>query len=361
MKINIIGAGPAGLYFAIYIKNKIPTAEITLYEKKAREAENGLGYVIQQELVQDLYQLDQEHIGELLEETSNQWNTAEIIAKEECLKIKFPLSAGLKRKTLITYLQKLAENRKIKINYNTILTPNNIEELRRSADLLVGADGIHSIVREQYKNHFEISTINGSNSFLWLKTKNRREYMNIALNEYKNNAYVTTSYPIGQDNTNCTILECNTKSLEETGFNNENGLTNIRTAVAQSFFNVLSPYTIEEQQLRWLTNNLNNCNNLSFDNIALIGESGIFPHYSMGAGLTCTFVASQHLADYIKQTDNTKEAIRIYNNTITPFLKNTQTQSLNKMKWLENINNHYKSLDGYDLINSFRFSQGRKE
>ena len=43
MKINIIGAGPAGMYFAIDIKQRVPSAEVTVLEKASRDGENGLG------------------------------------------------------------------------------------------------------------------------------------------------------------------------------------------------------------------------------------------------------------------------------------------------------------------------------
>ena len=45
MKITIIGAGPAGLYFALLAKKHDPSHEITIYEQNARGATYGWGVV----------------------------------------------------------------------------------------------------------------------------------------------------------------------------------------------------------------------------------------------------------------------------------------------------------------------------
>ena len=45
MKINIIGGGPAGLYFAILMKKANPANEITVYERNGPDDTFGWGVV----------------------------------------------------------------------------------------------------------------------------------------------------------------------------------------------------------------------------------------------------------------------------------------------------------------------------
>ena len=45
MKIKILGAGPAGLYFAALMKRDDPRHEITIYERNPRDATWGFGVV----------------------------------------------------------------------------------------------------------------------------------------------------------------------------------------------------------------------------------------------------------------------------------------------------------------------------
>ena len=45
MKINIIGGGPAGMYFAILMKKADPAHEITVYERNGPDDTFGWGVV----------------------------------------------------------------------------------------------------------------------------------------------------------------------------------------------------------------------------------------------------------------------------------------------------------------------------
>ena len=45
MKINIIGAGPAGLYFALLMKQQSPDHEITIFERDGPDDTYGWGIV----------------------------------------------------------------------------------------------------------------------------------------------------------------------------------------------------------------------------------------------------------------------------------------------------------------------------
>ena len=48
MKIRIIGAGPAGLYFAALMKQDDPAHDIVIHERGARGATSGFGVVLRQ-------------------------------------------------------------------------------------------------------------------------------------------------------------------------------------------------------------------------------------------------------------------------------------------------------------------------
>ena len=49
MKISIIGGGPGGLYFAILMKKRWPSCDISVYERNAPDSSFGFGVVFSDE------------------------------------------------------------------------------------------------------------------------------------------------------------------------------------------------------------------------------------------------------------------------------------------------------------------------
>ena len=58
MKIGIVGGGPAGLYFALLMKNLNPAYEIRLLEQNPDDATYGWGVVFSDRAVSFLEQID---------------------------------------------------------------------------------------------------------------------------------------------------------------------------------------------------------------------------------------------------------------------------------------------------------------
>jgi len=183
MNVNIVGAGPAGTYFAIALKQRVPSAKITLLEKGSQDKQNGLGYVLQQRNLQELFRIDNKVVEHLKSETTDVWNHVEIEAKGHTMPVEFPPSIGIRRSKLMTYLRSLAEDSGVEIKYDVRLSVKDIDALKVSSDLLVGADGINSIVRERYVDEIGLNTIVGSNSFAWLSANTNKAITRVVLTE----------------------------------------------------------------------------------------------------------------------------------------------------------------------------------
>ena len=65
MKINIIGGGPAGLYFAILMKQADPAHDITVYERNGPDDTFGWGVVFSGKTLANLRAADQETHAEI--------------------------------------------------------------------------------------------------------------------------------------------------------------------------------------------------------------------------------------------------------------------------------------------------------
>ena len=78
MKIQILGAGPAGLYFAALMKQLDPRHEITIFERGPRHATWGFGVVFSDRALEFLRQDD-----EALYLSSADWMTRNMLGRIE--------------------------------------------------------------------------------------------------------------------------------------------------------------------------------------------------------------------------------------------------------------------------------------
>ena len=82
MKINIIGGGPAGLYFAILMKKSNPKHQITIYERNGPDDTFGWGVVFSGKTLANLRAADQESHAEITR-NFEAWDNVDVVRDQE--------------------------------------------------------------------------------------------------------------------------------------------------------------------------------------------------------------------------------------------------------------------------------------
>ena len=164
MNIAIIGAGPAGLYFAILAKKSFPDARIEVTERNQPDDTFGFGIVLSDETLANLRRADQPTWRAIAADFAY-WDNIYTHFKGHVLKSSGHGFSGIRRLTLLQILQARAAELGIAIRYG-------VEDAgiaaHRDADLLVVADGISSGVREALKDRFLPEVDLRTNRFTWL-------------------------------------------------------------------------------------------------------------------------------------------------------------------------------------------------
>src|SRR2546425_524659 len=80
------------------------------------------------------------------------WDNVDVVHRGEKVSIHGNSFSGIARIRLLKILQKRCEELGIRINFRTEIT--DIETLRRDCDLLIGADGLNSAVRQKFADRF---------------------------------------------------------------------------------------------------------------------------------------------------------------------------------------------------------------
>ena len=104
MNILCIGGGPAGLYFALLMKQQNPLHSITVVERNRPYDTFGWGVVLSDQTLDNLRQADP-HTARLIGDAFNHWDDIEVFFKGRSVRSTGHGFCGIGRKHLLNILQ----------------------------------------------------------------------------------------------------------------------------------------------------------------------------------------------------------------------------------------------------------------
>src|SRR5471032_3297321 len=166
MRIAILGAGPAGLYLSYLIKRRRPDADVTLIEQNTAGATFGFGVVFSDRALEFLRDDDPETYAAIAPQMES-WNDITLVHRNERTTVDGVGFAAIGRLKLLQLLQ--ARVRSVGIEPQFGRSVASLDEIG-DADLVVGADGVNSLVRRSFAEQFGASVVYLANRFAWFGT-----------------------------------------------------------------------------------------------------------------------------------------------------------------------------------------------
>ncbi len=171
MRVAIVGAGPAGLYLAYLLKRSKLKVEVEVFEQNPADATFGFGLVFSERALEFLNDEDPDTLT-AIRPALEHWNDSILIHKGREVRIDGMGYTGIGRLRLLQILQARAFSVGVEPKY--LHTIDNLETCG-DADLIVGADGVNSVVRRGYEDVFGTSVTYLTNRFAWFGTAKKFE------------------------------------------------------------------------------------------------------------------------------------------------------------------------------------------
>jgi len=171
MRVAIIGAGPAGLYLAYLLKRGKLKVEVEVFEQNPADATFGFGLVFSERALEFLNDEDPDTLA-TIRPALEHWHDSILVHKGEEVRIDGMGYTGIGRLRLLQILQ--ARARSVGVEPRYLYTIDELETCA-NADLIVGADGVNSVVRRSYENVFGTSVNYLTNRFAWFGTAKKFE------------------------------------------------------------------------------------------------------------------------------------------------------------------------------------------
>lgn len=353
MKLNIVGGGPSGLYFAILMKKQDAAHEITIYERNGPDDTFGWGVVFSGKTLANLREADAESHAEITSHFEA-WDNVDVVQGDSKISIHGNSFSGIARLRLLKILQQRAQQLGIRLIFNHEI--KDFETLRTSSDLLIGADGVNSGLRSFYSQYFLPDLDVRKHRYIWYGTHQLFHGLTLTFRENEAGVFASHSYKFSRD-TSTFIVECDPETWQRAGFSNMND-DEMRSYLHTVFRRDLGDEPLLSNNSKWINFVRVKNRNWFFDNVALLGDALHTAHFSIGSGTKLAMEDAIEMARCFQRHPDVDEALAEFDRVRRPVIDNYQVAAGESMEWFENAS-RYIGLSSWELAYSVMTRSGR--
>ena len=344
MRTVCLGGGPAGLYLALLLKKEDPAHHVTVYERNRPDDTFGFGVVFSDQTLQVLRSGDAATYDEIVDSFAH-WDDIEIHYRGQLLRSTGHGFSGLSRQKLLDILQRRCREHGVELIFQRELDSAAIAA-QRDADLLIGCDGVNSLVRSQYAAALRPSIDLRPNRFVWLGTSFPFSAFTFYFKEnqhglFRVHAYRYTQHD-GQDPTapqSTFIVECTEETFRNTGLQPQDEAGTIAYC-ERLFKDELRGHRLIGNRSFWRNFPTIRCESWVHENLALLGDAAHTAHFSIGSGTKLAMEDAIVLRDTLRQHPGTRRdqivaALQAYDATRRPMVESLQRAAQTSLEWFE--------------------------
>jgi len=335
MNINIIGGGPAGLYFAILMKKADPARRIRIYERNGPDDTFGWGVVFSGKTLANLRAADEESHAEITKQFEA-WDNVDVVHRDEKISIHGNSFSGIARLQLLKILQRRAEALGVEIEFRAEV--HDVDRLREECDFLVAADGVNSTVRLHYLEQLKPQLDLRAHRYIWYGTNQLFHGLTLTFRENTAGTFAAHSYKFNQQ-TSTFIVECDPHTWKKAGFDRMSD-DETRAYVGEVFATDLHGHELLSNNSKWIQFLLVKNEHWFFDNVVLLGDALHTAHFSIGSGTKLAMEDAIALAESFRQTSDVQSALTHFTKTRRPVIEEYQAAAFESMLWFENVSSY---------------------
>jgi 2-polyprenyl-6-methoxyphenol hydroxylase-like FAD-dependent oxidoreductase len=352
MKIRILGAGPAGLYFAALMKKQDPKHDIVIYERGPRDATWGFGVVFSDRALEFL-RADDEEMYQYLMPHMETWPDLTIVHNDTRIPIAGNGFAAIGRLEMLQLMYTYVEKLGVKIEFN--LEIKSLDEVG-GADLIVASNGAFSWVRTENEEKFGSTYDWRPNKFMWYGTSKVFDSLSLTFRETEHGVFCAHHYRYSPTMSTF-LVEVEDETWKNAGFETMSPEDTIRLC-EKVFAKDLAGAPIISNNSYWRNFPAIWNERWSFDNVVLIGDALRTAHFSIGSGTRLAMEDSVALAKAFRETSSVPAALARFQEMRQPPMKKIWDAANISLRWYEHMEELIK-LDPIDFAYSYMTRTGR--
>lgn len=360
MKIVVVGGGPSGLYLALLVRKRRPDWQVVVLEQNAPDATFGFGVVMADAGRNILRAADQESHDALLARMTL-IGCQVITVKEKAIVVDRPAQGGaIRRIDLLQVLRDAALRAGAEVRCDVRL--GAMDDLARlgldDADLVVGADGVNSVVRASFEQEFGTRRSHLTNRFAWFGVGKAFASSALVFREHQGGHFVAHCYPYSATESTF-VAECDAATWERFGLEQKSACER-KALFEQLFAPELGGHPLLENNSVWRQFPVIRNDRWVHGRHVLIGDAQTSAHPSIGSGTRIAMEDSIALADALTGSDRPlKDRLEQFVATRRPQKDKLVTASERSFMWYEEMARWMSSFSAEEFVYRFMTRTGR--
>ena len=339
MKVLCLGGGPAGLYFAISMKLRDPSHQVTVLERNRANDTFGWGVVLSDDALGRMQKNDSISTESIRSQFAY-WDDIAVVHNGNRTVSGGHGFAGIGRKVMLVILQARARELGVNMEFETEF--KSAEQYRHDYDIVVATDGINSLVRREYAEVFQPDVDVRKCKFVWLGTHAKFDDAFTFIFEKTKHGWVWAHVYQFDTETATFIIECLPETWDRWSFESMSKEETI--AVCERIFvkqlnghSLMSNATHLRGSAVWMQFPRVICDRWYHENVVLMGDAAATGHFSIGSGSRLAFDSAIALAEYLHSEPTLEGAFQRYQDERRVEVLRLQSAARNSLEWFEEV------------------------
>ena len=329
MKVTCLGGGPGGLFFASLLKQADPRHDVTVLERNRPDDTFGFGVVFSDATEEALAKADPQITG-AMGRHAHRWDDIEIHYRSETLVSTGHGFSGLSRRTLLHLLHERCLDAGVRLCFDhDVHDPSR----HRDGDLVVAADGVHSIVRERYRDAFGPHVDERPNRFVWLGTTRPFPAFTFYFKSDANGLWRVHAYQY-EPGASTFIVEATEPTWRSAGLDRADEAATIRFCESL-FADELQGHRLVSNRSIWRRFPTVRNEHWHHENVVLLGDAAHTAHFSVGSGTKLAMEDAIALAASLGEHARVGDALAAYEAARRPAVESLQRAAQVSLQWFE--------------------------
>ncbi|HKP17336.1 MAG TPA: bifunctional salicylyl-CoA 5-hydroxylase/oxidoreductase [Gaiellaceae bacterium] len=340
MRVACLGGGPGGLSFAVLAKRISPDWSVEVWDRNPPGATYGFGVVFSDEAMEAIRRMDDE-IHAQIKSNCASWGEIDVHFRDRMQTSGGHGFSALSRSALVGLMQGRASDLGVVLHHETEApSPDDLG----GYDLIVGADGVTSVVRARYEATFQPTIEHGRCKFIWLAVDEAYDAFKFFIVDTPHGVVQIHAYPY-DENESTFIVEMRDDVWERAGFGQFEGAAQKPGEsdwgsiglVGELLADLLDGRKLLANNSKWLRFPTVRIERWYHDNVALIGDAAHTAHFSIGSATKLAVEDAITLVQSLVEEGDVPTALAAYDAARKPLVASTQRAAAASRQWFEDL------------------------